>query len=412
MNIWIFQHYATPPDTPGGTRHYNFARDLMARGHQVTIFVSAFNHGSLRQERLDEGESYKREQIQGVDFILLKTSHYTKNDARRMANMLTYALRTVRYGMTLSPAPDVIWASNPHLFAGLAGYVLAKARSARFVFEVRDLWPQVFVDIGAFSPRNPMIMGLRNIEKFIYSKAERIITLMPRATDYIASLGISPGKVVHIPHGVNFEMFSDTSKGLPKDLAALIARLKDEGKMIIGYTGAHGAADALETVIQAASTLESENKKGIHFLMVGEGTERNRLVDSVSRMGLSNITFYPAIPKSNMPALLNSIDVGLICKKDSNLYKYGTSFIKTFDYMACSLPVLWAVRSGDSPVADSGCGIIIPPEDSAAMVEAAKAFLGMSVQKRGEMGKKGLDYVREHHDHNKLTDRLEKILKG
>jgi len=121
MHIWMLNHYATPPDTPGGTRHFDFARELVKQGHKVSIFASGFSHRTRTEERLKGRQNCRRENIDGVEFIWLRTApYYGGNDWRRVINMLSYSLRVIPKGFMFKESPDVILASSPHPFAGLA----------------------------------------------------------------------------------------------------------------------------------------------------------------------------------------------------------------------------------------------------------------------------------------------------
>ena len=235
MNIWILNHYATPPDTPGATRHFDFARELTKLGHRVSIFASSFFHGTRNEERLEGKQNYRRQNIDGVEFVWLRTTpYYGGNDWRRVINMLSYSFRVIPLGIRFGESPDVILASSPHPFAGLAGYVLAKLKRAGFIFEVRDLWPQTFVDIGGYSNRSLVVKLLRVLERFLYHRAKKIIVLLPNASEYITRLGIPDSKIVYIPNGISPELFSDTSAKLPQELDDIISGLKSEAKMLVG----------------------------------------------------------------------------------------------------------------------------------------------------------------------------------
>jgi len=375
VNIWILNHYATPPDTSGSTRHFDFAKELVKREQKVTIFASGFNHRTRREERLEGKQNYRRENIEGVEFIWLRTVPYYKgNDWRRAVNMLSYSFRVIPLGLRLKKGPDVVLASSPHPFTGLAGYVLAKIKGARFIFEVRDLWPQTFVDIGGYSNKSFVLKLLRALEKFLYRRANRIVVLAPKASDYISRLGIPTSKIVHIPNGVDPELFSDTGIELPRELDEIILRLKSKGKSLVGYTGAHGIANALDTIIEAAELLQEKGADKVHFLMVGDGPEKERLVAKAESRGLNNISFYKSIPKDAVPKLLRAIDIAVISWKKSDLYsKYGISTNKIWDYMICAKPVVWAIDLLDNPVAETNCGITVSPEDAEEMAKAIMA---------------------------------------
>ena len=203
MTIWILNHHALTPQMGGGTRHYDFAKELIARGHQVSIISSSF-HYSKYQEMKDYGsKNYIREDIHGVDWLWVKTPPYYGNGISRVKNMLSFTKSVLNITPTLDlPRPDVIIGSSVHLFAVWAAYRLSKRFKTPFVMEVRDLWPQTLIDMG-ISKWHPFILLLSWLEKFLYKKADKIITLLPKANLYIEKLGIEKEKIVWISNGAN-----------------------------------------------------------------------------------------------------------------------------------------------------------------------------------------------------------------
>jgi glycosyltransferase involved in cell wall biosynthesis len=412
MKIWIVNHYARSPDTPGGTRHFGFATELVKRGHQVSIFASSFGHRTRKEERLEGKQNYRRENVDGVEFIWVRTFPYYKgNDWRRVVNMLSYSFRVIPLGLRLKERPDVILASSPHPFAGLAGYILARLKRARFIFEVRDLWPQTLVEFGGYSNRSPVVKLLRVLEKFLCQRAKKIVLLAPKASDYITRLGIPTSKIVYIPNGVDPKLFSDTSAKLPSEIGELISGLKSEGKILVGYAGAHGIANAMDTIIETPKLLQDEGVDKVHFLLVGDGPEKGRLVGKAESWGLSNISFFEPIPKYAMPALLRAIDIAVISVQKSDLYKYGVSFNKLFDYMICAKPVVWAIDLPDNPVAKANCGITVSPEDAGEMAKAIVELCDLSEKEREDMGMGGYEYVMKYHSMPVLAGRLLEAIK-
>lgn len=411
MNIWILNHYATPPDTPGITRHYDFGRVLVKNGHKVTVFASGFSHRTRKEERLQGKQSYRKEEIDGVVFLWIRTPPYHGgNDWRRVMNMLSYTLRVIPMGLKLKEKPDAVVASSPHLLAGVAGWLLAKQKDAPFIFEVRDLWPQTFVDIGGYSNKSLVVMFLRVLEKFLYHRADKIVALLPKASDYITGLGVLADKIAYIPNGVSAELFADTGIALPEDLNQVIFREKIESKILVGYTGAHGIANALDTIIEAAKRLQDKGIDKIHFLLVGEGPDKARLVLYANSLSLRNVTFSNPIPKSSIPALLKHLDITLINLKLSKLYSYGVSLNKIFDYMISSKPIIIGINSENNPVAEAGCGIIVPPENPAAMAEAIVSLYEAGEQVRHVMGIKGYEYAMKYHSVPLLAGQLLEII--
>ena len=413
MNIWILNHYANSPDTPGGTRHYDFARELVKQKRQVTIFASGFSHRTRKEKGLRKGQNYIRENINGVEFLWIRTfPYYGGNDWRRVVNMLSYSFRVVPLGLKLKEKPDVILASSPHPFAGLAGWLLAKFKRAKFIFEVRDLWPENFVGIKGYSNSSPFIRLLRPLLKFLYQRAQKIVVIPPKASDYITKLGIPDYKIIHIPNGISPELFSNTDAQLPKSLKELVSSLKSQRKLLVGYTGAHGPADALGTLIETAKLLKDKGTSKTHFLLVGDGSEKQRLIEMSKSARLDNISFVDPIPKNTIPELLRAIDIATFPLRKSSVRKYGTSKNKLFDYMASARPVVRCADSGNDPIAEADCGITVPPEDVKAIAEAILKLCALSDKERQEMGKRGYEYVMKHHSVPVLAKKLLAVMEN
>ena len=236
--LWILNHYAISPDMPGGTRHFDLASELVKKGHDVTIFASGFDHHAHRYIKIDPKEKIRVEEYDGVRFVWINTTPYSKNDWRRVVNMISYGWRVLRCDRGL-PKPDVVIGSSMHPFAALAGWRLARRHKARFIFEVRDLWPQTAIDMGAMKENSFPAKLLYAWEKFMYEKAEKIIVLLPYAKEYIVSRGISPEKVFWLPNGVNLDRFDHPSPLDPgSEVAKAFERYRDRFKVV--YTGVHG----------------------------------------------------------------------------------------------------------------------------------------------------------------------------
>lgn len=407
MNIWIFNHYAVPPDVPGITRHYDFSRELQKRGHRVTIFAAGFNHLTRRDERLQGGQCYRKETLNNVDFVWVKSTPYYKgNDWRRALNMLSYAFSVILPGIKLKPGPDIIIASSPHPFSGLAGYFLAKLKRAGFFFEVRDLWPETLVEIGGYDRNSLIVKFLKIIEKFLYRRAGKIIVLHPKASDYITGLGIRVDKITYIPNGISLEIMGNASSGPPEKIKTLISGLKTDRKVILGYTGAHGVVNTLNTALEAMRLLKQNGYSGVHLIMVGSGTEKPKLVEKAQEWHLDNVTFLEPVPKNNIPGLLKAMDAGIITTKKTGLYKYGTSINKLYDYMAAPMPVIWAADVAEDPVLAAECGITVPPEDPEALANAIMRLCNMDEDTLRQMAMRGYDYVMKYHSIPVLVEQL------
>ena len=202
--VWILNHYAKHPDSSGGARHYQLAKHLPSYGWHATLIASSVDHPSGEQRLEDDEERFRLETCGEVDFLWLRTSSYCGNGGARMKNMLEYFWQALRPSHLAGlERPDLIIGSSVHPLAALAGWWLARRYRVPFVFEVRDLWPQTLIDMGRLREGAAMTRALRRLETFLYRRSQRVVTLLPRAVDYIAPLGVPKERVVWLSNGVD-----------------------------------------------------------------------------------------------------------------------------------------------------------------------------------------------------------------
>ncbi len=405
--IWFLNHYAVPSNYPGITRHFDFGVELVRRGYKVTIFTSSFDHTS-KTYISNFQDRYKEEIVKGVKFLWIKTyPSYNGNNWRRMANMLSYTYEVTRAGLELEEKPDVIIGSSLHLFAGLAAYFLAKRKGAKFVFEVRDLWPQTMVDLGSYKRHHPAVWMMYKLEKFLYTKANKIIVIPPRAKDYISNLGVSNDKIIHVPNGICVEEGSDNdSQSLPTELEDEIKKLQSMGKFIVAYTGNHGVANNLEAIMHAARILLDSGYDNIHFLLVGNGVQKEKLVKEAKEFKLTNVSFFNPVLKRQIPRLLSKVDATIILLKETGLFeKYGASPNKLFDYMMAAKPII-SVSVFRDIIEKVNCGKVLPDTKPESILKAVLELSRLSLREREEMGIRGRKYVVENHSVSVLVDKL------
>ncbi len=393
--IWIINHFATPPDAPGGTRHYDFGVELTKRGYKVTIFASDFNY--MLRKRTPSRHLHKAD---GVRFVWVRSLRYKKNNWRRAVNMLSFALNVIAVGI-VRKRPGVIMGSSPHLFAALSAYILAKIKGCRFHLEVRDLWPQVLIDMGSASEENALIVLLRKIESLLYREADRIIVLSRGAGEYIAERGVDPEKILLLPNGVYIERFE-----IAENRASVRERLGMTDKFVVMYAGAHGLANALDTVLDAGC-LCSE----VVFALVGDGPCKDELQQMISKRKLDNVVMLPAVPKRSIPDMLNAADALVITLRSVDLFSYGVSPNKLFEYMASGKPILCAVNGEVADlVTQANAGIAIEPENPEALARAVLSLM-MNRDKCSAYGANGRKFVAENFSRSGMVDSLVAILR-
>jgi lipopolysaccharide/colanic/teichoic acid biosynthesis glycosyltransferase len=402
-NVWIINQYAITSDMPGGTRHYDFSRELAKKGFNLIIFAGSFHYSLHKELKLGEKERYKLENFKGVSFFWIKTSSYEKNDWRRMVNMLSFAWRVYWVGRKLKNdveigKPEAIIGSSPHLFSTIAAYLLSIHYRVPFIMEVRDLWPQSLIEMGRYKKTALTVRVLSIIEKFLYKKAKRIIVLMPLAKNYIIPLGISEQKIVWISNGV---ALSDIT---------LSRNINKNDFFKIAYIGAHGIANNLMSILDAAKVLQDKKEEKIRFIFVGDGAEKKNLLDYSRKLVLKNVEFRDPVEKKKIWNVFQEADVLIICLQKADIFRYGISPNKLFDYMASAKPIILCINSENNPVLDSSCGIAAKPDDPQDIARVALEFYRMLPEQRERMGKRGREYVEKNNSIAVLSVKLQKVI--
>jgi len=295
--------------------------------------------------------------------------------------------------------PDVIVGSSLHLFGTLAAFWFAKKQRTPFVLEIRDLWPQTLIDMG-MSKWHPFVLLQGWIEKYLYQRANNIITLLPQSHLYIEKFGVDPKMITYIPNGVDLERFKRTEK---KNYPGF-----DMTHFYVVYTGSIGKANNIETLIESAQQLSDFNK--IRFIIAGDGPLRKSLEKRSMEYGLSNVVFLGSVPKNDIINILKSADCLIFPLKDTPVFRFGISSNKLFDYMGAKKPIIFASNSINNPIKDSGGGLTVPPEDSQALAKAILKIFNMKSSEREIMSENAYNYVKENHAIPILVDKFEKIL--
>ena len=397
MRIWIINHYAAPPTMAGGTRHFYFARQLIERGHEVIIIASNYSHFSHSYVQSDTKPG-QIDYSHSVPFVWIPTPRYFGNTLARFWNMLVFSRRLLqkKYLPTAAP-PDVILGSSPHLFAALGAELLARRFKIPFMLEVRDLWPETLLDLGRISPYHPMIKVMKQIEKYLYKRAKRIISLLPSADKYLVGHGVNPETILWLPNAIDTDI-------IPQHFP-----LVEKNKFTVMYAGAHGIANDLDTVVQAAKILQEKSLADkIRICLVGDGPEKLRLQQLVHQQHITMIEFIDSVAKNEIYSVLNQADAFLMLLKNSPLFRWGISPNKLFDYLAMGRPVIFGVDTPFNPIKQYRAGLSIAPSDSASLAEAIQQLSLLPKDELCAMGARGKAFVLEHHHIHQLTDRLEK----
>ena len=396
MHILIIHQAFASLGEPGGTRHYEFARLLVARGHQVTVIASPVSYitgTSLLSTPL------AMEEGKGVRVIRAKVySAHHKSFLHRMIAFLSFMLSSFWIGLGVKNV-DLVWGTSPPIFQGVAAWALARIKRAKFLFEVRDLWPQFAVAVGVL--KNPVLIRMSEwLERLLYRGADRVVVNSPGFLQPVSSRGAK--RVELIPNGADPSMFDPSNDG-----AGFRRAHQLEDKFVALYAGAHGMSNDLNVVLEAAQLLMDERK--IQIVLLGDGKEKPVLQKRAGEMKLANVTFIPSVPKSEMPNALAAADACIAILKP--LEEYKTTYPnKVFDYMAAGRPVALAIDGVIREVVEAaGCGIFAEPGNPSALADVLREFARDKMKTR-QMGARGRKYLEQNFSRAALGETLLHLL--
>lgn len=385
--VLVLNHFAAPPGQPGGTRHVElFSR---VEGWQYLIVASDRNLLTSDQVASEPG------------FLTVPVARYNSNGWRRVLNWASYAWRSTIVGLR-QPGVDVVYASSPHLLTGLAGLIIATVKRVPMVLEVRDLWPRVLVEMGQLSPTSWTLRALTGLEEMLYRRARIIVVMAEGTRADLTSRGVPESKTVYIPNAADPEDF--TASG-PRQ-----ALRKKYGfdKFTAVYAGAHGPANGLHLLLDAAAELRD---LPIEIVLVGGGVSKSELMSDALNRHLSNVRFIDPIAKDEIPDLLAAADVGLHVLADVELFRSAVSPNKVFDYMASGLPVLTNVPGAVSElVSGAGCGLSVIPTGLASGIRQlfeVASIDSLDIQALGDHGRK---WMAAHQSRSAMALRLKTVL--
>jgi len=408
VNILLINHYAGSPRHGMEYRPYYLAREWVRRGHRVQIVASARSHVRAKQPEL-AGRGRLDETIDDIHYTWLETPPYTGNDFGRVRNMFAFVRRLYCDGKQLARLfkPDVVIASSTYPMDIWPAHHIAKLAKARLVFEVHDLWPLSPIELGGMSRRHPFIMMVQAAEDYAYRYADLVVSMLPKVREYMESRGMAPHKLHIVPNGIDPDEWETDGPHLDETIRDIFSHEKAEGRAVIGYAGAHGVANALDTFLDAASMMQGEN---VIFALVGGGPDKAALLQRAQAEGLKNVLFVDPVRKEQIPALMQWFDIAYIGLQRQPLFRFGIAPNKLMDYMMAGRPVVMAIAAGNDPVSEAGCGLTVQPEDPQAIVQGIRSLLQLSEDERTIMGQRGRKFVMGNHTYPVLAQRFLDIL--
>src|SRR5580765_3210684 len=362
------------------------------KGHEVSVLTGFPNHptGVVPPEwKAQLRKLTYHERINGVNIFRTWLWPLPNRKAHeRMRNYASFCVSAALRGMTI-PRPDVVIASSPQLLVGLSGWWIAFSRQLPFVFEVRDLWPESLIAVGVGQENSFLHHTLAAVAKFLYEHSHRIVVVTPAFKDHLIQRWRVPSeKIAVVENGVETDLFAPcpaaANDKLRQDLAL-------QGKFLVCYIGTMGMAHGLETLLDAAAQLQLQNCN-THFLLVGEGAEKERIKSLAKSRGLANVTFLDQQPREKIPAFISASDACLVLLKKTDVFKTVIP-TKMLEFMSCARPVILGVDGqARQIVEEAAAGIVIEPENSSALVQAIihlESNRGLGCM----LGQKGRDHI-------------------
>lgn len=376
------------------SRTYENARRWVKAGHKVTVITCAPNHPNGIIYPGYKNRVYQWDELDGIRILRVKTYlSANKGFLKRILNYISYMISATLWSPLVIDV-DAVVSTSPQFFCGFSGYFVSRLKRCRWVLEIRDLWPESIIAVGAIANRK-VIVFLEGLETFMYRKADRIVPVTDSFKVHIMGRGIDPGRISVIKNGADLERFSP----LPKQ-NAFREQHGLNGKFVASYIGTHGMAHGLDTIFAAAELLKDRDR--IVFLLVGDGAERENLLKQKEARKLDNVIMLQQQEKAKIPEIIAASDVNLVLLKKTDLFKTVIPS-KIFEAMAMERPVILGVEGESKAIVEEGeCGVCIEPENTDELVDMLDKLCG-SVEMTDRMGRNGRRFVEKYFNRDDLA---------
>lgn len=401
MKILFISHYFPPEVNAPANRTFEHARRWVADGHEVTVITGVPNHPKGQIFPGYENRWIQEERCDGIR-VIRTWMYLTANEGflRRTLNYVLFALAALAASLRVE-RPDVVVATSPQFFVGIAGLAVARIKRRPFVLEVRDLWPESIVALGQLRP-GPVLRALEAIESFLYRSADGIVALTQAFVDHIRARGVPNDRIELVYNGIDHELF----RPRPRD-DELLDRNGVGGRFLAAYVGTLGLAHGLRTVLDAAERLAST--PDVLLLLIGDGADREALEAEIAARSLGNVRLLGLRPRAEIPAWLASIDCLLVLLRDLPVFETVIPS-KLFEFLAQERPVVVAARGETRRmVSEAKAALVIDPEKGDQL---AAAILEVRDHPESAHGRavSGREWVEAGFQRDELARRMAKFL--
>lgn len=387
--IWYISHYT------GGNRHWSLAREWVRQGYRVYLFTTNQNH--KRPVPVEVEGLFKPEVIDGIRVAWVRNIAYrSERDWRRIVGWILFMLQVFAVQRQVPQRPDVVVVSSLTLLPVINAIWFKWRHGARFVLEIRDIWPLTLNVLGRTKKTHPFYLFIGLIEYLGYRCADHVVGTMPNLKEHVRNVTNRRVPVSCIPQGVVIDQL-DKGEELSEEF---VARYIPENRFIVGYAGSFGTANAIDNLLEAARIVQDIDPS-IAFVLVGSGAERERYEQLAER--LENVYLAPKIKRTQVPDFLRRCDVLFQGLHSAVIYRYGISMNKLMDYMSSGRPVIMAYDGYQSMLNEAGCGSFIPTSSVQALVDEILRYRSMSSDQLKELGSRGRDFVIQTRDFHLLA---------
>lgn len=410
MRILLIHHAFLEKNDGGGSRFNEMTQVWASQGHEVNVLGGMVHYATGEKNARYKGKYFHTDKqfYKGVDVFRCHVSEsYNVNFIGRLWAYFSFVFSSIYAGLfKVKGKFDIIVVTSPPLFVGITAYVLSLLKRTPFVFEIRDLWPESAIDTGVLQNK-AIIKFAYWFESFIYKRAKLINVLTPAFRDtLIEKKKVPEAKIIFIPNAADFTLAETIQKEFNAD--AFNAELKLENKFVITYVGAHGVANHLIQLVDAAEKLTDTN---VVFQLIGSGMQKEMLQKEVLKRKLNNVIFRDPVSKAEVFKYILASDLGASVLKRVDTFKTIYSN-KTFDYMSCKKPILLAIEGVSKQlVNDAECGICVEPENAEDIANKIKSYIA-NIDDYKSYGENGYNYAKHHFERKQLAlNYLENLIK-
>lgn len=405
MKIWYLNHYAGGSDNPKDGRSFFLPKGILNSGYSCSVIGASFHHHQKNQQT-NQTEKILKRTIDDIPFLWIKTPKYQGNGLSRIRNMLSYAYSCWKYDFVrkqLLEKPDAIIISSVHPFHILAGIKWARKYNAKLVFEVRDLWPLSLNLLLGVSKYHPLSLVLSALERTGYRKSDLVVSVLTNALQHMQPKGVNAERFLYLPNGY-IDNFNWQEDNLHSDN---LKNIRKKYNRVIMHTGSMGLPNGLEILLSVANKLSLN--PDVAFVFIGDGVLKNKLMQQSSS---ENIYYFDPIPKDQVLSALSYSDICYCGSQDiPELYKYGVSPNKIFDYMLAKKPILLGIESPNNPVELSESGYCFRPNDEGDLLRIIEKIIELDDWELSYMGNKGYRFLVKEHNFNDIASKLCEKLK-